>query len=393
MSDSTPELLLPDKPLEDRNRDRLNYAPFAHRLAHTISRRIPIDGLVIAIHGAWGMGKSTMLNYVEQSLTELPQAERPLIARFNPWWFTGREDLTLQFFDCLLRGLDDGKLETEKLRKSLADFAGLVSKLPVPYLKEGAQIAERLLEPDRKDVQKLKADIVSKLSNQDRQMVLIIDDIDRLDREEIRLLFSLIKGVADFPNVCYLLAFDRQVVAQALTGVQGSNGEDYLAKIVQVPVALPQPPRTALDRLLENKLHPLFKATPKEFFDKERFQFFYSEGIRYFINTPRDILRLVNSVALFYRDVQWEVKCPDYVALKALNVFCPSTYEVVEKNKDMFAFLEEDRLEPGGRMERLKRFHKGWLKRVPEKDRARVQRLVSVMFPKLAPVLEAIDIE
>ena len=393
MSDPTPEFLLPDKPLEDRKRDRLNYASFAQRLAHTISRRIPVDGLVIAIHGAWGMGKSTMVNFVEHSLMDLPETERPRIVRFNPWWFTGREDLTLQFFDYLLRGLDDGKLETEELRKSLADFAGLVSKLPVPYLKEAAQFAEGLLEPNRKDVQKLKADIVSKLSNQDRQMVVMIDDVDRLDKEEIRLLFGVIKGVADFPNICYLLAFDRQVVAQALTDVQSSNGEEYLAKIVQVPVPLPVPPRTTLDGLLEDSLLPLFKATPKELFDKERFQFFYSEGIRYFINTPRDILRLVNSVALFYRDMQGEVKCTDYVALKALNVFCPSVYEVVEKNKDMFAFLEEDRLEPGTRVDELKRFHKTWLDLVPEKDRTRVRRLVSVMFPKLAPVLEAIDIE
>lgn len=53
MLDSTPESLLPDKPLEERKRDRLNYAPFAQRIAHTISGRIPIDGLVIAIRGAW----------------------------------------------------------------------------------------------------------------------------------------------------------------------------------------------------------------------------------------------------------------------------------------------------------------------------------------------------
>ena len=45
----------------------------------------------------------------------------------------------------------------------------------------------------------------------------MIDDIDRLQPDELCDLFKAIKGVGDLPNVIYLLAFDHEMVAQTLT--------------------------------------------------------------------------------------------------------------------------------------------------------------------------------
>jgi len=390
MPDFAPDMLLPDKPLEHPKGDHLGYASFAERIAKCVSKRIPVHGLVTAIHGPWGSGKSTVLNFVEYYLEALPQAERPIIVRFNPWWFSGRQDIVLQFFGQLRRALSGLRVKARKVARLIADLTGALSPLAGPYAPYGAAGAQatRVLLRDQTDAHKLKAKIEKALISSDQSVVFIIDDIDRLAKEEIRELFTAIRAIADFPKVCYLLAFDREVVAKALNDMQDSNGEEYLAKIVQVPVSLPPSPRTALDGLLEEKLFPLFKATARELLDEERFRYFYSHGLRYFINTPRDIMRLVNSVMLFYQKVQDEVKCPDYVALNALNVFCPSVYEVIENNKEMFAFLPEDDLKPGIRMDELKRFHRTWLGRVDERDGKRVARLISVMFPKLGAIME-----
>ncbi|MBN1592309.1 MAG: hypothetical protein JW941_03545 [Candidatus Coatesbacteria bacterium] len=51
------------------------------------------------------MGKSTVLNFVEHYLGRPPDGNtHPIVVRFNPWWFTGREDLILQFFDSTAQG-------------------------------------------------------------------------------------------------------------------------------------------------------------------------------------------------------------------------------------------------------------------------------------------------
>ncbi|MBN2208800.1 MAG: KAP family NTPase [Candidatus Coatesbacteria bacterium] len=395
MPDSVPDTLLPDKPLDDPGGDRLGYASFAERIAECVSKRIPVDGLVVAVHGAWGCGKSTVLNFVKHYLEALPEARRPIVVRFNPWWFSGREDIVLQFFGQLRRALSGLRVKAQDVAQLIADLTGALSSFAGPYGPYGAAAAQatKALLPDQTDVHKLKVKIEKALIGSDQPVVFIIDDIDRLAKEEIRELFTAIRAIADFPKICYLLAFDWEVVAEALSDVQGSNGEDYLAKIVQVPISLPPPARTALDHLFEERLFPLFKATPPELLDEERFKSFYSEGLRHFINTPRDIIRLVNSVMLFYQEVRGEVKCPDYVAVKALNVFCPMAHDVVANNKEMFAFLKEDTLEPGIRMDELKRFHKPWLGRVDERDRTRVRRLISVMFPKLGAIMEGLSNE
>jgi hypothetical protein len=59
-------------------------------------------------------------------------------------------------------------------------------------------------------------------------MLVVIDDQTVLFVEEIRIMFGLIKGVADFPNVIYLLAFGREIVSRSLQELQDLPGEDYL---------------------------------------------------------------------------------------------------------------------------------------------------------------------
>ena len=43
--------------------------------------------VVIAVHGKWGSGKSSLLNFIKHDLKKLPDARRPVMVDFNPWWF------------------------------------------------------------------------------------------------------------------------------------------------------------------------------------------------------------------------------------------------------------------------------------------------------------------
>jgi predicted KAP-like P-loop ATPase len=62
-----------------------------------------------------------------------------------------------------------------------------------------------VLRPKAQDVPDLKGQIASFLTKQQHRMLFIVDDIDRLTAEEIRQIFRLMKAVADFPKVTYLL--------------------------------------------------------------------------------------------------------------------------------------------------------------------------------------------
>lgn len=86
------------------------------------------------------------------------------------------------------------------------------------------------------DIQAVKRKIISKLKKQKQKIIVVIDDIDRLNNSQIRAIFQLVNSLAGFPNMIYLLAFDREIVVQWPCGRAEVCGEEYLEKIIQVPL-------------------------------------------------------------------------------------------------------------------------------------------------------------
>ena len=87
-----------DRPSSNPQDDLFGHAPFAESLATSICHFPGNEGLVLALYGPWGSGKSTVLSYVRHFLEQRPEAEQPAIVTFNPWWFS---DQFLKDFEML----------------------------------------------------------------------------------------------------------------------------------------------------------------------------------------------------------------------------------------------------------------------------------------------------
>lgn len=76
------------------------------------------------------------------------------------------------------------------------------------------------------------------------RVVVLMDDIDRLEKAEIQTIFRLVKLTGDFAYTTYVLAFDDERVAESLGERYGKGdadaGHDFLEKIIQVPLRLPK---------------------------------------------------------------------------------------------------------------------------------------------------------
>jgi len=379
-------ILSMDRPLTDPKADRLGLAPFARHLAQNISKMTPVEGLVIGIYGSWGSGKTTLLNFIIHYLKQIPTPEQPIIVQFNPWWFSGHEDLTRRFFEQLEAVLRK-KSMAKDLTKRIADFAEVVSEASIPYISIGGKVVVSLSRmKQKKDVSELKENIIDILQKQQRKILIVIDDIDRLTKEEIRQLFRVIKAVADFPNIIYLLALDKKVAINALAEIQGTSGETYLEKIVQVPFELPLPDKTSLRKLLFEKLEVILADTPDDLFDQAYWSNVYFDGIDYFINTPRDIVRLTNTLSVTYPAVKGEVNPVDFIAVETLRVFCPEAYDIMRKNEKYFAGSIDRTGILSPKVDDLRVFHNSWIDQVQEKSKEAVKRLLMRIFPKLEVV-------
>ncbi|TET45519.1 NTPase KAP [candidate division TA06 bacterium] len=385
MTEVSQGTLSADRPKEHPDDDNLGYAPFAKHLAESICRMAPTEGLVMAVYGPWGSGKSTLLNFVVHYLQQMSESEQPVVVRFNPWWFSGHEDLTRRFFVQLQAVLRSRGDIWDGIRVGIADFAELVSVIPTPYTA-GAKLFARRVRPKERDVPEVKSRISGLLRNQKNRILVVMDDIDRLAAEEIRSLFRVIKSVADFPNVIYLLVFDRKVVVEALQPIQGMSGEAYLEKIVQVPFELPLPEKFSLVELLFERLDAVSAGTDEELFDRTRFANVYKKGIDHFINTPRDVVRLSNALTVSYAPVRGEVNPVDFVAVEALRVFCPFVYDIIRRNPEAFVGPSSDGISGGSLDDELKPFHESWLKKIAETDQESIKQLIMEVFPKLEAV-------
>ncbi|MGC8732380.1 MAG: KAP family P-loop NTPase fold protein, partial [Halothiobacillaceae bacterium] len=375
-----------DRPSIDPKDDLFGHAPFASSLADSICRYPGSDGLVLALYGPWGSGKSTVLSYVQHFLERRPESEQPVLVKFNPWWFSGQENLARAFLGQLQAVLPAKSEKFKQLGDLLADFAeGVGGLIDLTGVSGGAGglIGKLLGQAKRKpkDVPALKDSITGILQKAGQRILVIIDDIDRLTPEETRQLFTVIKALADFPNVVYLLAFDRDVAARAIEQQSGLPGERYLEKIIQVPFELPPVDRVALRAALFKRLDDILGDVPQGTFDQSYWTNVYHDGIDALIQVPRDVVRFTNTLAVTYPAVRGEVNAVDFIALEALRVFLPGLYEVIRTNPDRFSGHSRDsRYDADERTKEA--FHTGWAQALPVDLQESSKALIERIFPK-----------
>lgn len=384
----------PDQARSDPADDRLAHATFAKNLATAICQMTPPDGLVLALYGPWGAGKTTILNFVKYYLGKEPEDRQPIVVDFAPWWFSGQEDLTQRFFDQLLARLRNAKGVLTQSLRLVEDFAGSIADLPVPLVAQLAKASSdalRLIRNARqKDLTLLKGNVEDALRQQHRHILIVIDDLDRLTADEIQHVFRLIKAVANFPNTIYLLAFDKQVAIKAVEHTHGNSGRQYLDKIVQVSWEVPPPDRLLLFGLLSPVLEAAFAGTPDDLFDQNDWNNMLALLLR-FLNTPRDATRLANAIVTTYPAVRGEVNFTDFVAMEALRAFVPALYELIRAEPEQFAGISA-RGESG---REAKEFHQRWLdnsEMVPRGEREIVQGVIARLFPRARSAFDNIGL-
>ncbi len=246
-----------DKPINQMCEDALGRSAFSKQLANAIINFKTKDNYAVSLQGKWGCGKTSIINMAIEEITQLSEnmdeKEKIIIIQFNPWNFTDTNQLINQFFLTLTNSLKikskDKKIKNvgaaiEKYSSALeyseyipvvGKYLKLLPKLSSAFGKSIKNNAESKLN----DVSYRKHEVEKALVDMNSRILVVIDDIDRLSNEQIRLIFQLVNAVAGFPNTTYLLSFDKDIVSRALGDVQGCNGQEYLEKIIQVPFDVP----------------------------------------------------------------------------------------------------------------------------------------------------------
>jgi len=397
-----------DSPITNRNEDALGYWPFAESLAKGLTQRIPKDGFVVGVQAHWGMGKTSAINLILQAIRELesskPSSRQTRVEKFNPRLFAGLETLATGYLSQLGRVIEDTLGQSaprktrqfvEKLIKGGAEFVGGMTALGALAVNGGAAAPVALpLKSvvsgalsfgahvlDNRSLETMIDDLSTHLMSIDCRLLVIVDDLDRLLPDELRQTLTLVKTFGNLPNVTHLLAYDRDIVDSALEIAHrpvsvSDKLPTFLEKIVQAEFDLPYPTETGLDNLMQEKFTSIFGKSPE--FDIEDWMLLKSISLQHYIRSPRDVLRLCNSLSIMWPGVMGEIYIPDLIAIVLLRHHDHATYDLIREQKVYMIGRgpagPENRTQIGRRI----------LESIPIIRRGDVSELLARMFPAFA---------
>ncbi|WP_256807502.1 P-loop NTPase fold protein [Bradyrhizobium sp. Bra64] len=401
LSDDLPK----ENPWQD---DRLGYKPFCERLSKVmLSLSVP-NGYVVGLHGEWGSGKTTALNFVHAFLDKHNQecpvdTERLTLVTFRPWIVSGHQDLIAAFFKIMTENLGERRswlgrqwnrllrafqLGGDPLIEAVATVAvtvdpsgGVASKTVGTVAKKslGAMVDRFLANPS---LQTAYEELRNRLAESGKRFLVTIDDLDRLHDEEIRSIMQMVKTVGRLPNVIYILAYDRRIVWNALNGDDDEHiGPRFAEKVVQQEIELPRPSTNSLLSMLDEEIAFLNEHIN----DSLRWQYIVRDGVRRWVRNPRDLFRLANAVKFSWPALQGEIDPGDLLAMEGIRLFDAEAFEWIRRNRDFLfsegAFMmsrDETRVAAVNRLKES----------LPEPKREHVMSLVKVLFPRSIKAFE-----
>lgn len=352
-----------DKPVSNKTEDRFQRYNFSKRIAETIIDSDNNDSIVIGIYGVWGEGKTSVINFIE---SELVLSKDTITIRFNPWRFTDEATLLVSFFNTLASVIQQSfntpittdiarkglfkmiKKSWNNRKKPLQTDGEVIGEIIQKYGKivsifgagEAAEVIGNSLA--HTDIETLKIRFENLLIKSNKKVVVFIDDIDRLDKQEIHSIFRLVKLTADFSNTIYILSFDQEMVASAIGERFGKGNQDagynFLEKIIQVPLKLPIAQPSELKKYCFELVDKSIKDNNLSLNEKEiqRFVSEFSENVLIRLKTPRLAVRYGNTLSFSIPLLKGEVNHVDLMLIEAIKIFYPLHYEFIKKYPNYF---------------------------------------------------------
>lgn len=293
----------PDKETEI---DYLNFGYMVDMVVDIATNR-QLSPSTIGLYGDWGSGKSTLMRLAKKKIEECDQKgkrkdgtskQKSLCIEFNGWLFEGYEDTKTSLCGTILDALADekrfGPKVAEKAKELIKkiDFKKIISKgvkLGMDFLIAGgigaladltlssilasiknssggidAKQIEEILEKFKKeentrtDVKNFRNEFktlleMSKVEN----VVVFIDELDRCQPDTILEVFEAMRLFLFVEGTSFIIGADERLIQYAIKSkykeVPGNNldiGKEYLEKVIQYPITIPQLNRTEVNQYL-----------------------------------------------------------------------------------------------------------------------------------------------
>jgi KAP-like P-loop domain-containing protein len=318
--------------------DELGYSNYASNLSNKIMTSNFKKSFAIGINGKWGLGKTSFIDLLKR---ELPK-ENVIQIEFNPWNSYTPQAIIKDFFDTVQASI---RPYHSSLATLLAKYADKLVAINDSNLSKSIQFSVSLIT-GYDSLNSIFLNINKSLKDINKKLVIYIDDLDRLDKDEIIEVIRLIRNTANFYNTVFVVAYDKNYIIKALENHNSYSHEQFLEKIFQLEVTLPSFKKDILKYKLSQNLKFNFpenyhKAIEEAVMGSSSISSPYLDN---WLETMRDVTRLTNSITLNLVDLIGEVDIEDFIKIETLRLKYPSAYELIFKKRHLFLKASGDQV-------------------------------------------------
>lgn len=432
-----------DRPIHTVKEDLLGRAKFSENLAEAISNWNGKDSLVVALYGDWGAGKSSVKNMTLSHMKD--KKSKQIIIEFSPWEWAGQEIITKAFYDEISKSI--GKQNTsEKYRKLARSFkkygdyldvgeviltstssslpiivsviagigffnafltdtkvitlitTGIVAVSPllkfvIDKIKKAAGYLDEKAKDSEKNLDEIRNELKIALQGIETPILIVMDDLDRLSAFELRMIFQLIKANTEFPNVTFLLLFQKDIVEEKLSD-KSQSGKKYLEKIIQVPFNIPKAEVSKVHQVLFNSIEIILNSdiSVNNKFDNKRWGEVFNGGLNKYFKNLRDVYRFTSTLKFHFNLMKgvevFEVNPVDLIVIECFRVFEPNMYHEIFVNKAAFtAFAITSSYDNGREKSRLQDTIMNIIKDADNVDKEAVEKILKNIFPNIKSII------
>ncbi len=343
-------------------------------LARTISTIVKnsTPHFTIGIYGEWGTGKTTLMKAIEKKLVgdeEFQKEQKILPIWFNAWKYEHEDNLATFF---LLRTIAYAMENHEKfypvsqlIFKGLTLFGkNLAQELSMSIISKQGE-TDSSLDEKMKCVHRLYKDSVyfdglERIKNEmkriresdpdkEYRVVIFIDDLDRCSPSKALEVLESMKLFLDIEGFVFIMGLNYKTVttlishAYQTTGVQG---EDYIKKIIQIPIKIPTWSHENMIDLIETKIVPNLNEEYTMFLRKNSAMI--AKVVEY---NPRQLKRFLNNVIIAFETFANKRDSPqitfnEIFLVKILRSEWPDFYKEFVHNIEFRELIEWMTLKP-----------------------------------------------
>jgi hypothetical protein len=330
-----------DDPIQDWDQDIIGRASIVEILAqHIFVQRTPI----IALDGERGDGKSSVLNLLRRAIDG-----HAIIVSFSAWLPGSHETLALDLFRDIATECRRA-LYMPQIRKASIAYARTITG-SVSFLAGLKEILPS--QSQREEIEEIR-DVLGRVPV---PIAVLLDEVDRMQRDELLVLLKILRGASSMPNVTFVCAFSEREVRKMLSeGRDVSN--DYFEKFFPAKVNLAPPDPKMLGMLFQRQI--ISAATSANWFlgtDEKKFrellEYMWEQSLSQICTNLRKLRLLLNDVMTAAWPIAGEVNAFDFVGIESLQRFEPAIHRLISKNS-AFLTRKDDSWSKGGFADREK---------------------------------------